>query len=277
MCLPRASRLRCAWFLASTLVLFTAAIHGATNEAPTVGMEGRVELLAGGAPLAARPVNEKSPILVRIAEAQPHGSRTRYDLRYLGLVPGNYDLRQQLLRADGSSTADLPEVKVEVRGLLPAAHDGHLIEHATPAPSIFSGYRALIIAAGVAWVVGLVALLRKRRSQRADPRDETPKEPTLAELLQPLVERAAAGQLDTEGKAQLERLLLHHWRENLALGTRPHSEAMALLRYDAEAGKLLRALEDWLHRPPGTVTVDVAALLAPYRAAEAPKAAGGGA
>jgi hypothetical protein len=37
------------------------------------------------------------------------------------------------------------------------------------------------------------------------------------------------------------------------------------LRQHAEAGALLRALEDWLHRRPGTVKVDVESALAPYR------------
>jgi hypothetical protein len=27
----------------------------------------------------------------------------------------------------------------------------------------------------------------------------------------------------------------------------------------------LRSLEDWLHRPPGSASVDVAAVLAPYK------------
>jgi hypothetical protein len=37
------------------------------------------------------------------------------------------------------------------------------------------------------------------------------------------------------------------------------------LKEHDEAGPLLRGLEDWLHRPPGTTTVDIPALLEPYR------------
>ena len=36
------------------------------------------------------------------------------------------------------------------------------------------------------------------------------------------------------------------------------------MRNHGDAGRLLRALEDWLHRKPGTVEVDVDDLLEPY-------------
>jgi hypothetical protein len=52
-------------------------------------------------------------------------------------------------------------------------------------------------------------------------------------------------------------------------------DALTRLRQHREAGALLRALEDWLHRPPGTANVDVAAVLAPYRSIPAPTTAEG--
>ena len=42
-------------------------------------------------------------------------------------------------------------------------------------------------------------------------------------------------------------------------------EALRRLRGHEQAGALIRALESWLHRPEGGTTVDVVALLAPYR------------
>jgi hypothetical protein len=95
--------------------------------------------------------------------------------------------------------------------------------------------------------------------------------PTLAERLQPLVARAAEGKLSRDELAHLERLLLSHWRERLALGDAPMIEAVQRLREHPEGGVLLRQLEDWLHRPPGSVKVDVEALLAPYRALPQPR------
>ena len=89
--------------------------------------------------------------------------------------------------------------------------------------------------------------------------------PTLADRLRPLIEQAAAGQLSRDGQAQLERLLLTHWRQRLNLENEDMAEAIRRLRADAEGGALLRELENWLHRPPGSVKVDVNKLLEPYR------------
>ena len=93
--------------------------------------------------------------------------------------------------------------------------------------------------------------------------------PDLAERLRPLVEQAANGTLDTDGRARLERMVFSHWRERLDL---PEDGDVAELHHQlkvhSEAGPLLHGLEDWLHRPPGTATADIPALLAPYRRPE---------
>jgi hypothetical protein len=108
---------------------------------------------------------------------------------------------------------------------------------------------------------------RRRRELAAVPVPPPPS--TLAERLRPLVESASRGQLGADEQAHLERMLIGHWRERLALDALDASEAMSRLRAHPEAGALLRALEDWLHRPPGSVQVDVEAMLAPYRGAVA--------
>jgi hypothetical protein len=60
-------------------------------------------------------------------------------------------------------------------------------------------------------------------------------------------------------------MLLGYWRHRLALHDLPMAEAVSRLKAHPQAGALLRALEDWLHRPPGSASVDVAAVLAPYK------------
>jgi hypothetical protein len=89
--------------------------------------------------------------------------------------------------------------------------------------------------------------------------------PTFAERLRPLVERAAAGGLSADEKAALERMLINHWQRRLGLAGADSGELIARLRQHTEAGALLRALEDWLHRPPGSAKVEVELVLAPYR------------
>jgi hypothetical protein len=229
-------------------------------------MEGRFEITLPGSRLAAKPVDEKSPLILRIADTRLHGALTWYDLRYIGLEPGAYDLRDQLHREDGSPLGELPPLRVEVVGLLPATHSGELVEPPPRLLGLFGGYRNTLIAVAILWLLVAVSLwLSGRRRRPTAPSPVVDLAPTLAERLRPLVERAAAGTLDTDGQAQLERLLLSHWRERLGLGELTQADAIAVLRRHPDAGALLHALENWLHRPPGVAHVDLAALLAPYR------------
>jgi len=238
---------------------------------PTVGMEGRLEVQLPGTPLEARPVNEKSNLVVRVAFTRPHGTLFHYDLRYIGLVPGRYDLREHLIRKDGSATTDLPTMPVEVAPLLPPKHDMMLVAHSRQ-PLLFpGGYRRFITALFILWAVALVVILiagRRRRKARQQTQVDVAA-PTLAERLRPLVEQAAAGTLSSDGQAQLERMLLNYWRARLGLEEVGMAEAILKLRADAEAGALLRELENWLHRPPGSVKVDVEKVLEPYRQLQA--------
>lgn len=233
-------------------------------ESPTPGLEGRIEIVLPGSLLEARSVEHKAKLILRVAETRPRGNEIWYDLRYIGMVPGRYDLRGYLTRADGSSTNDLPPIPVTVASLLPEKHNGQLLEPPASRWGRLSGYRALMIAAGVLWAVLIVPLVwRKRRKPL--PSAPLVREPTLADRLRPLVEQAAHGALSRDGQAQLERLLLSYWRHKLNLEGLSMVEAVARLRQHPEAGELLRALESWLHRPPGSAPVNVSGMLEPYK------------
>ncbi len=254
---------------AGVMAISFLVIHFALAEnsaLPTVGMEGRVETTLPGTLLEARPVEPKSLLILRIADAQPHGTLIRYDLRYVGLVPGQYDLRNYLMRKDGSPTNDLPAIPVEIAKLLPEKHDGLLLAQTEKPLSFLGGYKELLIALVVVWALVFIPLWFAGRRRKAGPPAQAPAPaPTLADRLRPLVEQAAEGKLSLDGQAQLERLLLSHWRERLDLGQTEMVEAVQRLRQHSEGGALLRELENWLHRPPGTVKVDVNKVLEPYR------------
>jgi hypothetical protein len=249
-----------AWLLGAAGVAVAADGAG-----PTVGMEGRLEVTLPGTLLEARPVQHKARLILRVAETRPREGGLWYDLRYIGLVPGRYDLRTNLVRLDGSAVTNLPGLPVEVRPLLPAAHDGLLVETSRSPLGRLGGYRAWLTAAAVVWVLVLVPLLWRRRRAATMAATAAP-EPTLADRLRPLVEEAAAGRLSGDGQARLERMLLNYWRDRLGLGELDMAEALRRLRGHPEAGELLRALEGWLHRPPGAAgNIDVARVLEPYR------------
>jgi hypothetical protein len=248
----------------ATNASIASSIANRKSYIPTVGMEGRLEVTLPGTLLEARPVEHKTKVVLRIAETRPRGDAIWYDLRYIGQAPGTYDLRGYLLRTDGSPTNNLPPMLVRIAPLLAENHDGTLVQPTASPLAHLGGYKALITAVAVVWAILFVPLVWRRRKKEVAALPP-PREPTLAERLRPLVEQAAAGTLSRDDQAKLERMLLHHWRQKLSLEDLAMAEAVVKLKADPEAGELLRALESWLHRPPGSAQVDVIKILEPYR------------
>jgi len=230
----------------------------------TVGVEGRREVILPEAGLKAAAPDRAAPITLRIAAATAKDDGMWYDLRFIGLVPGRYDLGKYLSRADGSPAEDLPALEVEVQGLLPPGQGAMLLDVPDSTVRMRGGYRWMMAGVVVAWVLAAVPLFRRKR--RAPPVAPAAASValTLPERVRPLVEQAAAGTLRVEDKAELERMVLAHWCEELGIGDLPRAEALARFRDHPQAGALLRALEAWLHRPPGGGVVDLEPLLAVY-------------
>ena len=248
------------------------AIHAAEGPQPVpLGVEGRMVVVLPVVGLQGRPVTDRSPVHVRVAEARSQGEATRYDLRYLGVRTGAHDLRDQLILADGTDATRLPPLPVLFVGLLPERHDGSLESVLPASPPRMGGYRVALGGAVLAWVLGSgVFWVRNRRRHRLPAVAAVGIEdagPSSADRLRGWVEAAVRGELDVAGRARLERSLIAHWRGRVVDDSMPPSEAMARLKAHPEAGPLIRSLEQWLHRPPGSASVDVEALLAPYRAA----------
>jgi hypothetical protein len=256
----------------------TAVCQRADQRTAKVGSRARIEqLVLPGPLLAARAITDTTldPIVLRVLETWPHGAAAdggvemhRYDLEWVGLEPGEFDLADWLVLASGGSEASgLPPIPVTVESVLgwdqvepnePA--DGRLPE--------LGGYRSLLLVFGFVWAaVGVVAFVWIVRRRAGDEIGEggSARPRSLAERLRPRVEAALRGELDGRERAELERLLLGHWRQRLGLGDVPAASALASLRAHPEAGELLRALERWLHSPDGATGTDVDALLRPYQ------------
>jgi len=264
--------------------LMLVAVAAAADDEPhsrsrsTVGMPAKLDqVVLPGPELEAKPIEDRrAPIVVRIADVYPHGTAFRYDIVYYALEPGRYDLRDWLRRKDGAPLKDIPALPVLVDPVLPP---GQIEPHRPPAGASpwLGGYRWLVLAGGLAWFAGFVAIMLSGRRQRAMAAAAAARPVTLADRLRPLVDAAVAGRLAEGQKAELERLLIGYWRRRLGLEKAEPARVMAVLREHEDAGPLLRRLEDWLHRPPGEVPgpIDVAALLKPYQSipADEPDAA----
>ncbi len=249
-----------------TLLVLCLPLLLAADTPPTVGFAGRLrDVVLPGSELEPKQLRDrKTPVVLRVLKAEPVLDGFRYDIEYIGLEPGAFDLREHLQRKDGSSTANLPEVRVTIASVLPPGHvlPNELEARTTPRPG---GYRLALILGGIVWCLGLLAILFVGRHRRKAAR-EAARPKTLADHLRPLVEDAVAGRAVPTRLADLERALVGYWTRKLGLLQQRPIDAMAQLRRHDQAGPLLVQLEAWLHRPAARAEpVNVASLLEPYR------------
>lgn len=259
---------RCA-FLA--MFASSAVAHAELDERNTsVGMPARIEqLILPGSELVAKPIDAATPVVLRIVASYPHGTAFRYDIEYYGLEPGEYDLRDYLQRKDGTAMDDVPALKVQIDPVLPPGQIEPNPLETRLLPKL-GGYRVLATVLGAGWVVGLLFILFYRRRKATDEEVEGAETLSLAERLEPLVKQAIAGTLTKPQRAELERMLLSHWRSRLGLAETEAAKAIIELKQHPEAGALLLQLERWLHQPESRREhVDVAQLLEPYRTVDA--------
>jgi hypothetical protein len=244
---------------------FTPSLCGQTDT--TVGMSGRLGgVVLPGPELKGKEPSRESPVVLRVARVDPHGTAFRYELEYYALVPGRYDLRDHLVRAaDGKPAVGLPSIVVTASPVLPPGQIEPNKLEIEPGPRV-GGYRTLVIVVVVLWALGLAALIASFFFPRDQLKRAAAVRPiSLAERLRPLVDGATRGKLSRAELADLERALLAYWRKRLELESTEPGAAVERLRAHEEAGPLLAQLESWLHRPGPAAPVDVAALLAPYR------------
>ncbi len=263
------SRRRGAWL--STLVfglglLGIPLVAVAQHPIREIGIEGRVEIELGRGDYLPRPLDDRTPLILRIEKVTPAAKgKFLYDFHFMGLEPGSYSLRDYLARPDGAEVEENARVELQARSVLPPDHDGSLTAHLPRAFPALGGYRRLLVLLASIWVAGLFAFYWSGRRKKSKPVEEPVlPPPTYAERMRPLVEAAAAGQLNAAGQAELERLMTGFWREKLALPEQRMADALSSLKAHPEAGALLRALEHWLHRPGGADSSRITGLLAPY-------------
>lgn len=235
---------------------------GFRHEVP-LGLEGAALIEFVGPELEPAPYEEGAPVTVRLdSMIEKEGARV-YDLRYIVLVPGVHDLRKYLRTVDGSPMPELPRFEVDGVSVLGDTFDGKL----KPAPrqevSIVRSYYRWLVLVAVAWVVWLVVVILWGRKLSGQA-EAVQREPTLAELLRPLIELARQGKLEVVDKVTLDRLLIRYWREDLHLTEYGVAEALARVRSNPEAGRVLVNVEQWLHAREDVHVETVVAMLEPY-------------
>lgn len=232
----------------------------------SIGTEGTYYLRTANANMEVTPVDRSTPILLRIADLVQQDNAWIYELRYIGMYAGDYDLLDYLRNADGTNLDPSLSATVSIISVLPPEDTGELKTIAAPSLPSALPYRILLTLAALLWCVPLVWWLKSFWTNAPDAESVTqPPTLSLADQLRPLVDKVLSGAGSSREKARLERLLVHFWRERLEFGALTPQQALTRLRADDEAGGLLRQVDQWLHEPPGRTHTDVEALLKPYR------------
>ncbi|MDA7661810.1 hypothetical protein N8609_00455 [Verrucomicrobia bacterium] len=271
---PIALRLSVQMIFWTLTWLWTADVSAAANKSPLPAIRENVgisislqQVVIEGTELEVIPLAEtKPPIVLRIEATWPHGSSFRYDFSFYGLEPGNFDLRSQLRRNDGSSLDTVQSIPVIIESILPPgkSEPAALKHHSLPA---IGGYKQWMITLGILWILGLMGILWCMRQQKKTNGSNTRPVPTLSlgEKMEPLVKAAAAGGVSSSDKAELERLLLTFWSKKLDLEKLKSSERIQKLKKHPEARPLICALEQWLHSPTPVDDAEIQSILKPYR------------
>lgn len=246
-----------------SLLLGSAALLA---ETPTqrVGQPLEIrEIYIPGGEVKAKPRRDRQPpLMVRVLDVKPAKDGSRYDFEVQGLEAGTYNLADFLEVPAGTT---LPEIPLEITTGLPPGLVHPNKNESGDLPKL-GGYRTTMMILGGVWLAGLGAILLWRKKKPATDGAHAEIAVPLSVRLRPLVAAASKGELSSDDRAKLERLVIGHWRERRPdIAALPPAEAMVKLRHDADASPLVLALERWLHaRSSETTQAEINRLLAPY-------------
>ncbi|MEK7949254.1 hypothetical protein [Luteolibacter soli] len=221
------------------------------------------EIYIPGGEVKAKPRRDRQPpLMVRVVEVKPAKDGFRYDFEVQGLDAGSYNLAEFLEAPAGTV---IPAIPLEITSGLPPGLVNPNKNQAGELPKL-GGYRTKMMVFGGLWVAGFVSILLWRKKSSLAAGTDAAAGASLTERLRPLVGAAAKGELSSDDRARLERLVIGHWRERRPdIAAMAPAEAMMKLRNDADASPLVLALERWLHAPSNTTSPgDIEKLLAPY-------------
>lgn len=204
-------------------------------------------------------------IVIRIDGVYPHGDGFRYNITWSGERPGEFDLTRWLRRRDGTSTADLPSLSVNVTSVL-APERFTPNELRPPSSGWVGGYRVLLGLLGFLWLAGLAAFIWFRPRTSGNGSSESSGRSRLEQIRLQLEAVMSRGELSTADKASLETLIVGFWREQRKLAALEPAVLQQTLLSDPESGPLLRQLERWLYdRPQRGDAAELADLLLPLQ------------
>jgi hypothetical protein len=229
-----------------------------------LGVEQAAIVTCSGPLVTVAPYKWGVAVNVRIADIKAMEGRRVYDVRYIVNRAGTFDLKDYLVAEDGSTLTNLPTFKFAGDAKLSKNLDTRIQETEAVQIDVGGRYYETMALLFVLWILWLLLLIFYKRPRAIAAADDAPSGPTPAELLTHFRTQLESGTLSTTDKARMEMLLLHRWRDELALGSMPMDLALHAMSRDAKTGSALKTLQHWLHHPASPVkTTEIAAMLSP--------------
>lgn len=245
--------------LALLLALATAPVPKARAQAaaePVIAARGLSASIAydgSHGPLRAKPDQPaSSPVLVRVTRPDAAGHQS---IEFIGVVPGNFDLRDHLERDDGGTLDQSFSLNVRIVSHLPPGIDTDVVGTQRSTPNLRHPYTPVVLGLAAAWlsVPAIVLVRRALRKRTVVPPPPPPPVPTLADEIRALL-AAGRQQLSVAQRGRLELLILQFLqRESGAPTATPLTLAeqaarLASLRTLPRSRDLVLAIEAWLHQ-----------------------------
>jgi len=227
-----------------------------------LGVEQAAIVTYSGPRLTVAPYKWGVAVNVRIAEVIEQAGRRVYDLRYIVNRAGTFDLKDYLAAEDGSALDGLPTFEFTGDPELSKNLDTRIQDTEQVGVDVGGRYYETLAGLTALWIGWLLLLLFYKRTKPPAGPDTGQTEPTVAEQLRGFLAQLEAGTLDAAAKAKMEMALLHCWRDELALGDRRMSAALAQIGRDEKTRDGLKKLQHWLHHPASPVpSVDIAEVI----------------
>lgn len=227
-------------------ISFLSFLSLSAQEKNSVGLVKRVKISLPGELLVAAKVNDKSAAMVRIISSKKSTDGFSYDLEFIGLEPGKYNLIKYLRTASTNETVSLPEYSIEVNTSLDESFSGELLDFQKTVPNLTPWYKKLNWLLFVFWLILLPAIVLFGRKRKKLEEVIEVKEKTLHEKICELL-GSIEGNSSKELWQKIEGLIFQHWCKKKELDGLPMHEAISKLKADKEAGPFIVKLEEGLH------------------------------
>lgn len=214
-----------------------------------IGVVHTVRVEIPGERIEATPVDERAPAVVRVEPVAETPAGTVYEIDFIGLEPGEYDVTRYLRTLGGAPPEIEPRV-LAIQRKLPADFRGEILALERRVEMSLAWYRPTAVAVSILWGLCLPLLVLMGRRKPEPEHAPPPPAPTVRERLKALVDQIG----DDQGKEAWQRLeatVIGYLADSRRIPSARAFEQFLALKSDPVAGPVIREFEHCLHSPGG--------------------------